>query len=74
MKKVYVGMVAEILHSGHINLLSEASKLGQVTVGLLTDSAVSEYKESPAISFENRKTVLLALSYVKEVIKQNSLD
>jgi phosphoenolpyruvate phosphomutase len=74
MKKVYVGMVAEILHSGHINLLSEASKLGQVTVGLLTDSAVSEYKESPTISFENRKTVLLALSYVKEVIKQNSLD
>jgi phosphoenolpyruvate phosphomutase len=61
MKKVYVGMVAEIVHSGHINLLLEASKLGDVTVGLLTDKAVSEYKEIPVVSFENRKNVLLSI-------------
>ena len=74
MKKVYVGMVAEIIHSGHINLLLEASKLGEVTVGLLTDKAVSEYKEIPVVSFENRKKVLLSISYVKEVVEQNELD
>lgn len=74
MKKVYVGMVAEILHSGHINLLLEASKLGEVTVGLLTDKAVSEYKEVPVVSFENRKNVLLSISYVKDVVEQNELD
>ena len=74
MKKVYVGMVAEIVHSGHINLLLEASKLGEVTVGLLTDKAVSEYKEIPVVSFENRKNVLLSISYVKEVVEQHELD
>jgi phosphoenolpyruvate phosphomutase len=74
MKKVYVGMVAEIIHSGHINLLLEASKLGEVTVGLLTERAASEYKETPVVSFEDRKNVLLAISYVKEVIEQHTLD
>jgi phosphoenolpyruvate phosphomutase len=67
-------MVAEIVHSGHINLLLEASKLGEVTVGLLTDKAVSEYKEVPVVSFENRKNVLLSISYVKDVVEQNELD
>ena len=37
---VYVGMSADILHSGHMNILREASKLGKVTVGLLTDHAI----------------------------------
>lgn len=74
MKKVYVGMVAEIIHSGHINLLLEASKLGEVTVGLLTEKAASEYKETPVVSYEDRKNVLLAISYVKEVIEQHTLD
>jgi len=67
-------MVAEIVHSGHINLLLEASKLGEVTVGLLTDKAVSEYKEIPVVSFENRKKVLLSIGYVKEVVEQHELD
>ena len=37
-KKVYVGLAADILHEGHINILKIASKLGDVTVDLLTDS------------------------------------
>ena len=39
-KKVYVGFAADILHEGHINILKVANKLGDVTVGLLTDSAI----------------------------------
>jgi phosphoenolpyruvate phosphomutase len=74
MKTVYVGMAAEIIHKGHINLLSEASKYGQVTVGLLTDEAISEYKTAPVISFEDRKAVILALNFVHNVIPQKTLD
>ena len=44
-KKVYIGLSADILHEGHINILKIASKLGDVTVGLLTDSAISSYKK-----------------------------
>ena len=51
-KKVYVGLSADILHSGHINILKIASKLGDVTVGLLTDSAISSYKKFPLLTYK----------------------
>ena len=35
-------MSADVLHSGHINIVNEAAKLGDVTVGVLTDEAVSK--------------------------------
>jgi len=37
MKKVYIAMSADLIHPGHINIIKEAGKLGEVTVGLLTD-------------------------------------
>ena len=37
---VYVGMSADIVHEGHINILKIANKLGDVIVGLLTDQAI----------------------------------
>ena len=43
MKKVYVGMSIDLIHPGHINVIKEASKLGKVTVGLLTDKAIASY-------------------------------
>ena len=45
-KIVYVGMSADILHPGHINILKEANKLGDVVVGLPTDKAIASYKNS----------------------------
>ena len=44
MKKVYVGMSADLLHPGHTNIISEAAKLGDLTVGILTDKAIASYK------------------------------
>ena len=55
MKKVYVGMSADLVHPGHMNILKEAEKLGSVTVGLLTDRAIASYKRLPFMSFEQRK-------------------
>ena len=73
-KKVYVGLAADILHSGHINVLKTASNLGDVTVGLLTDSAIAIYKKFPYLNFNNRVIIVKNLKYVKNVIAQNSLD
>ena len=48
MKKiVYVAMSVDLIHKGHINIIKEASKLGDVVVGLLTDKAISSYKRLP---------------------------
>lgn len=73
-KKVYVGMTADVLHHGHINILREASKLGPVTVGLLTDSAIDGYKKLPFLTWAQRKTILEAIGFVAEVVPQESWD
>ena len=39
-KIVYVGMSADIIHPGHLNILHEAAKYGRVIVGVLTDEAI----------------------------------
>ena len=74
MKKIYVGMSADLVHPGHINILKEAAKLGEVTVGLLTDKAIASYKRLPYMTYEQRKEVIENIKGVIEVIPQNTLD
>ena len=74
MKKVYVGMSADIVHPGHLNIIIEASKLGEVTIGLLTDQAIASYKRVPYLTYEQRKIVVENLKGVEKVVPQESLD
>ena len=46
-KIVYIGLSADILHEGHINILKIANSYGDVIVGLLTDEAIGSYKNIP---------------------------
>lgn len=73
-KIVYVGLAADILHEGHINILKIAKKLGTVTVGLLTDQAIASYKKIPVLNFRQREVVLRHLKFVKKIIPQHTLD
>ena len=73
-KKVYVGLAADILHEGHINILQIASKLGDVTVGLLTDSAISSYKKLPHLNYGQREIIVKNIKFVKEVLPQTTLN
>jgi cytidyltransferase-like protein len=74
MKKVYVAMSADIIHPGHLNIIKEAVKLGEVTVGVLTDRAIAGYKRLPYLTFEQRKTVVENLVGVSRVVAQETLD
>jgi len=76
MKKkiVYVGLSADILHKGHINILKTASLYGDVYVGLLTDQAIASYKNIPYLNYEKRKVVVENIKYVKKVLPQITLD
>lgn len=74
MKKVYVGMSADLIHPGHLNIIKEASKLGEVTVGLLTDEAIASYKRLPYLEYEQRKVVIENIKGVANVIPQTTLD
>jgi phosphoenolpyruvate phosphomutase len=73
-KVVYVGLSADILHKGHINILKIARNYGEVIVGLLTDEAIASYKNIPYLNYEKRKIVLDNIKYVKKVIPQKTLD
>ena len=73
-KIVYVGLSADILHEGHINILKTANKLGDVIVGLLTDAAIASYKKIPTLNYKQREIVLKNISLVKRVIPQHTLD
>ena len=74
MKKVYVGMSADIIHPGHLNILHHAAKLGKVTVGVLTDKAIASYKRLPYLTYEHRKMIVEHLVGVSDVIPQETLD
>jgi phosphoenolpyruvate phosphomutase len=74
MKRVYVGMSADLVHPGHLNIIKEAKKLGEVTIGLLTDEAIASYKRLPHMEYELRKEVIENIKGVKEVVPQNTLD
>ena len=71
IKKVYVSLIADMLHAGHINVLNEASKYGEVTVGLLTSYAISELNDTAFLKYNQREKVLSSLSMVTNVISQD---
>ncbi len=74
IKNVYVGLSADILHEGHINILKKAKQYGNVIVGLLTDEAIASYKNIPYLDFKKRKIVVENIKYVSRVIPQKTLD
>lgn len=73
-KTVYVGMSADIIHPGHLNIINEARKLGRVIVGVLTDKAVASYKRLPYLTYEQRALVVSNLKGVDEVVPPTTLD
>lgn len=71
---VYVPMAADLVHAGHVNIITKAAALGRVVVGLFTDEAIASYKHQPLMSYEERKAVVSALKGVSLVIPQVSKD
>jgi len=73
-KTVYIGMSADLIHPGHLNVIETGRKLGRVVVGLLTDAAIASYKRVPYLTYEQRKVIIENIKGVDEVIPQETLD
>ena len=73
-KIVYVPMGADIIHSGHLNVLKHARKYGEIVIGLFTDSAIAEYKSLPLINYQQRYDIIKNIRGVKKVIAQDTWD
>lgn len=74
MKTAYIGMTIDILHHGHINIIEEARKHGQVMIGLLTDAAVADHKRLPYLSWDQRKKIVENIAGVVQVVPQEDWD
>jgi phosphoenolpyruvate phosphomutase len=46
-KKVYLSFSTDLILDAHLKLINHAKKLGEVTVGILTDQAICEFKQLP---------------------------
>jgi phosphoenolpyruvate mutase len=73
-KTVYIGMSADLVHPGHLNVINTGKKLGRVIIGLLTDEAIASYKRVPYLSYEQRKIIIENIAGVSEVVAQLTLD
>lgn len=73
MKKVYTCFCTEVIHDGHLNIINEAKKYGEVILGALTDEALIRYNKFPTISLEKRIRLYQEIEGVSEVIVQNSM-
>ena len=69
-KTIYIGMTADIIHPGLINIIKEADKYGDVLIGLLTDEAIAEHKRLPHMNYEQRKEVVENIKGVAKVVPQ----
>lgn len=70
MKQVYLGITGDIIHPGIINIINEGARLGELTVGLLTDSAIASHKRLPYLTYEQRETVVGNIKGVARVVPQ----
>ncbi len=67
----YVTMVGDVVHPGNLNIISEASKRGEVIVGLLTDKAIVEREHLPYLNYEQRETIIRSIKGVSMVMPQD---
>lgn len=70
-KKVYLGMIADIMHPGLTNIINEGAKYGDVVIGLFTDKAIATHKRLPYLSYEQRREVLINIKGVSDIVPQD---
>ena len=69
VSRVYVDMVGDLFHAGHVSLLRAARRHGdQLIVGVLSDDTAASYKRRPIMTLAERVAVVESCRYVDEVI------
>lgn len=73
MKKVYTCFCTDVIHEGHLNIINEAGKYGEVIVGVLSDASMVCFNRFPLIPFEERIAMVQKIEGVSKVIVQNEV-
>jgi len=73
LKKVYTCFCTDVIHEGHINIINNAKKYGEVIVGVLSDAAMIRYNQFPTVSFEERLQIVKNIEGVSQVVIQKEV-
>lgn len=73
MGKVYSCFCTDIIHAGHLNIVREAMKYGEIVIGVLSDKAMVRFNRFPTISFEERMNLVRGIKGVSEVVVQEDV-
>ena len=73
MKTVYTCFTTDVIHEGHLNIIRQARKYGQVIVGVLTDQAMIRFDRFPTIPFEERLALVKGLEGISRVVVQDTI-
>lgn len=70
---VYTCFCTDVIHEGHLKILEEACKYGDVTVGVLVDSEMVKYNRFPTKTTDERAEMVRKIPGVKNVYIQESM-
>lgn len=70
---VYTCFCTDIIHEGHLNLINEAKKYGEVIVGILCDSEMVKYNRFPLKTTKERVELVKTIPDIREVIIQDNI-
>ncbi len=73
MKTVYTCFCTDVIHEGHLNIIRQASKYGEVVIGVLSDEAAVKFNRFPSIPFEERLEQARRIPQVSRVIVQKEV-
>ena len=74
MIRVYIDIVGDLFHTGHLNLIKTAKSLGDyLIVGVHSDEDTASYKRTPIIPEEQRYEIIRSCRYVDEVVENAPL-
>ena len=74
MKKVYSCFCTDVIHEGHLNIINNALKYGEVIIGALSDEALIRYNKFPTISLEERIELYKKIPGVSQVVIQDTMS
>ncbi len=69
----YTCFSTDVIHEGHLNIIKEARKYGQVIVGCLSDKASIRYNRFPTISEKQRMELYRTIDGIDSVILQQDM-
>lgn len=73
MKRVYACFTTDVIHEGHLNIINQAKKYGEVIIGILTDEARVRFGRFSLLSIEERINLFKEIDGISQIVIQNEI-